>query len=94
LANSEDSYADNNEVSEAINLRNKGLQSERPLTAFFDDEVCGPNLFSPDGKNLLLTVSGFKIRILDFNAPLSPRYLDDHAAGINALTGEIRAMKP
>ncbi|MDX6501567.1 MAG: hypothetical protein QOG23_4827 [Blastocatellia bacterium] len=86
LESSEGSHADNNEVGEAISLRNKGLQSERPFTAFSDDEVCGPNLFSPDGKNLFLTVSGFKIRILDFNAPVSARYLHGHAAQINALT--------
>lgn len=85
LGDNENVYADQNDPSDAITLRNKGLQSERPLTAFSDDEICGPNLFSPDGKNLLLTVSGFKVRILDFNAPLSPRYLHGHTQEINAI---------
>lgn len=86
LENHQDTFADLDDFSEALSLRNKGLQTERPLTAFLDDEICGPNLFSPDGKNLLLTVSGFKIRILNFNAPLSPRYLHGHTEGINAIT--------
>jgi WD40 repeat protein/serine/threonine protein kinase len=86
LENSEVNYDDGNAVSEAISLRNKGLQSERPFTAFFDDEICGPNLFSPNGQSLLLTVSGFKIRILDFDAPLTPRYLHGHTEAIHALT--------
>jgi len=78
-------YDDGDDVTEAISPRRRGLQSERPLTAFFDDEICGPNLFSPDGKSLLLTVSDFKIRILNFNAPMSPRYLHGHTQAIYAL---------
>ena len=84
--NIEAAYADQTDASDALALRNKGLQSERPLTAFFDDEICGPNAFTPDGKSLLLTVSGFSIRILDFNAPRSPRYLNGHTQRIYALT--------
>jgi WD40 repeat protein/serine/threonine protein kinase len=84
LENTDVVYDDGDDTTEAIGLRNKGLQSERPMTAFFDDEICGPNVFTPDGKSLLLTVSGFKIRILDFDAPMSPRYLH-HTQAIYAL---------
>jgi WD40 repeat protein/serine/threonine protein kinase len=85
LENVEGVYSDQIDASDVLTLRNVGLQSERPLTAFFDDEICGPNAFTPDGKSLLLTVSGFKIRILDFDAPLTPRYLPGHTQAIYAL---------
>jgi WD40 repeat protein/serine/threonine protein kinase len=85
LENIEGVYADQIDASDALTLRNVGLESERPLTAFFDDEIHGPNQFTPDGKSLLLTVSGCKIRILDFDSPLSPRYLEGHTQGIYAL---------
>lgn len=74
-----------NDVGPALALRKVGLQAERPLTAFLDEEIFGPNAFTPDGKSLLLTVSGFKIRILDFAKPLSPRYLHGHTEAIYAL---------
>lgn len=77
------------EVSEAlIFAQNKGLQSENQLTAFCDDEIYGPNLFSPDGKSLLLTVSGPegpRIRIVDFTSPESARYLAGHEMLIHAI---------
>src|ERR1044072_1236879 len=85
LESLDDVYPGADSVGEATRLRTQGLQSERPLTAFFNDEICGPNLFSPDGKSLLLTVADFKIRILDFDSPLSPRYLEGHTQAIYAL---------
>lgn len=81
---------DADEVTEALSLRqNKGLQSDRPLTVFCNDEIYGPNCFSPDGKSLLLTVSGPRgprIRVLDLTDPRSPRYLEGHSKIIHAIT--------
>lgn len=86
LENSEGALADNDNLTEAISIRRLGLQSERPLAAFLDDEIQGPNVFTPDGKSLLLTVSGFRVRILDFDRPLSPRYLAGHTGAIHAIS--------
>lgn len=87
LGDDETVYAHEEKISEALTLvRRQGLQSERPLSVLCDDEIYGPNCFSPDGKSLLLTVSGPRIMILDFTAPRSPRYLEGHTEFIHAIT--------
>jgi WD40 repeat protein len=84
-------YADQSDVGGDLTSANRGPQSAPDLPTFLDDEICGPGLFSADGKSLLLTVSGFKILILDFDKPHStryvrPRYLQGHTAAINTIT--------
>lgn len=90
LTRTDSEYEGAEEVSAALVLaQNKGLQTENQLTAFCDDEIYGPNVFSPDGKSLLLTVSGPagpRIRIVDFTAPRSARYLEGHESLIHAIT--------
>ena len=85
-------YKGAEEVSEALVLaQNKGLQTENQLTAFCDDEIYGPNVFGPDGRSLLLTVSGPagpRIRIVDFTAPHTARYLEGHDSLIHAVDAE------
>jgi len=90
LEKTDGSYAEQSDVGDALARANRGLQSEPGLPAFLDDEICGPGLFSADGKFLLLPVSGFRILILEFEKPDStryvrPRYLKGHTAAINTI---------
>jgi len=66
--------------------RSADFQPARPLSHFCGDDILGPNRFSPDGKSLLLTVAGDRIRILDFTARRAARYLEGHTDTISGLT--------